>query len=129
MNPVIPRFFRRLLFLSILVLVAAYVVDFLFLRIRMNSNFAGNPLGSVTTYTATTTKSGKLEIFYERPQIEVCTKSLFPQLGHKPCWYLSHSPIEIISQWAEPETGPPEASQESLRSASMPKQANLRYNS
>jgi hypothetical protein len=64
----------------------------------MTSSFAGEAFGSVQTYTATTTKSGKLQIFYEHPETEVCAHSLFPHLGRRPCWYVIRSPVNLISK-------------------------------
>ena len=103
MNAAIPRFFKRLLLFCVCASAGLYVADYAFLRVRMTTKFGGNAMGSVTTYSATATKSGKVEIFYERPQIEVCVKSLFPQLGHKPCWYLSRSPVNLITLRIGPE--------------------------
>jgi hypothetical protein len=42
----------------------------------------------LTVYFATRLKSGKLEIFTDRPQSEVCAKALFPHFGYRPCWYV-----------------------------------------
>jgi hypothetical protein len=96
-NPAIPRFFRRFLIVCILGLGAAYASDYAFLRIKMASKFAGEPLGSVTVYDSTMLKSGKLQIFFERPQQEVCVRSLFPHFGDEPCWYLQRSPVKLIT--------------------------------
>jgi hypothetical protein len=95
-----------LLVSCVLITAAAYAADYLFLRLRMTSSFAGDAFGSVTTYTATTTKSGKLQIFYEHPETEICAHSLFPHLGRKPCWYVIRSPINLVSQsFDQPRTG------------------------
>jgi hypothetical protein len=123
-NPVIPRFFGRLLIFCVVALAAVFVADYLFLRMRMVSNFAGEPLGSVTTYPATTTKSGKLEIFYETPQTQVCAHSIFPHMGHMPCWYLSRSKISLISLGIAPTPSPrayPFAPAQDFISPSSPK--------
>jgi hypothetical protein len=101
-NPVIPRFFGRLLVFCIVALAAVYVGDYLFLRMRMASNFAGQPLGYVTRYPATATKSGRLEIFYENAQTQACAHALFPHMGYTPCWYLSRSKLNLISRQFQP---------------------------
>ena len=97
MNPAIPRFFRRALIVCILGLAAAYASDYVFLRIRMVSKFAGEPFGTVTVYDSMVMKNGKVQIFYERPQEEVCVRSLFPHFSHEPCWYLHRSPVRLIA--------------------------------
>jgi len=33
-------------------------------------------------------KSGKLEYYFEQPQAQQCSHTLFPQMGYTPCWYL-----------------------------------------
>ena len=43
---------------------------------------------TLTVYFATRLKSGKLEIFTDRPQTEVCVQALFPHFGYRPCWYV-----------------------------------------
>jgi hypothetical protein len=43
---------------------------------------------TLTVYFATRLKSGKLEIFTDRPQSEVCVQALFPHFGYRPCWYV-----------------------------------------
>lgn len=100
-NPVIPRFFKRLLLVCVLVLAAVYGSDYLFLRVRMVSKFAGEPFETVTIYEATATKNGRVEIFFDRPLQEVCVRSLFPHLGDTPCWYLNRSHIKLIAMAGE----------------------------
>jgi hypothetical protein len=96
-NPVIPRFFKRLLLVCVVVLAVVYASDYLFLRIRIAATFAGEPYETVTIYEATATKNGRVEIFFDRPLPEVCVRSLFPHLGHTPCWYLNRSHIKLIT--------------------------------
>jgi hypothetical protein len=87
---------RRRFFATILALAAAvalaFVVDFLIFRIRVAANW--NPYGSVTVdhYYAAHLKSGKDEFFFDPPQAQPCSHSLFPQSGYQPCWYLSRHP-------------------------------------
>jgi hypothetical protein len=53
--------------------------------------FRRNPTGSVQVqpYYSVPLKDGKTEFMYLDPQNEVCVHSLFPHLGHRPCWYVS----------------------------------------
>lgn len=70
----------------------AFVVDFLIFRMRVAANW--NPYGSVTVnqYYAAHLKSGKDEFFFDPPQAQTCSHSLFPHSGYQPCWYLSRHP-------------------------------------
>jgi hypothetical protein len=60
--------------------------------------FSRVPLGTVQVqpYYSVPLKDGKTEFMYLDPQNEVCVHSVFPHLGHRPCWYVSrHSNKEI----------------------------------
>jgi len=48
-----------------------------------------NPLGTVEVqpYYAVPLKDGKTEFMFLPTQNQVCVHSLFPHLGHTPCWY------------------------------------------
>ena len=62
-----------------------YVGDYTIARFR------SNPTGTVQVqpYYAVPLKDGKTEFIFLDPQNEVCVHSLFPHLGHRPCWYIS----------------------------------------
>jgi hypothetical protein len=62
-----------------------YIGDALVLSRRLAG---GGGSETLTVYLATRLKSGKLEIFTDRPQSEVCAKALFPHFGYRPCWYV-----------------------------------------
>jgi hypothetical protein len=49
-----------------------------------------NPLGTVEVqpYYAVPLKDGKTEFMFLKPENQVCVHSLFPHLGHNPCWYV-----------------------------------------
>jgi hypothetical protein len=49
-----------------------------------------DPLGTVQIqpYYAVPLKDGKTEFMFLAPENQVCVHSLFPHLGHSPCWYL-----------------------------------------
>jgi len=68
--------------------VVAYVGDALVLRYRIGR---GGALETMTVYLATRLKSGKLEVFTDRPQTEVCAHALFSHFGYRPCWYVRRS--------------------------------------
>ena len=70
--------------------IVVYLADALAVRLRM-------PLDEVTVYDATTLKNGKVEIFWDTPQREVCVRALFPHLGHAPCWYVRRRTVRLAA--------------------------------
>src|SRR5579884_84743 len=64
-----------------------YIGDYGRLRYKIAHNTG---LGSVTVQSdyAVKQKSGKLEYYFEQPQAQQCSHTLFPQMGYTPCWYL-----------------------------------------
>jgi hypothetical protein len=64
-----------------------YIGDYARLRYKIGKN---NGLGSVTVQSdyAVKQKSGKLEYYFDQPQVQQCSHTLFPQMGYTPCWYL-----------------------------------------
>jgi hypothetical protein len=80
---------RRLVIGVLSVIVAlpviVYATDAVVLRYRLAH---GGGWETLTVYFATRLKSGKLEIFTDRPQTEICARALFPHFGHRPCWYV-----------------------------------------
>jgi hypothetical protein len=70
-------------------LLFAYVADWAWFAHRSTNAKAGGALGSVTYYYASGLKDGKAEVYFDQPQTEVCTHSLFPHSGYSPCWYSS----------------------------------------
>ena len=65
-----------------------YVGDYARLRYEIAKNH--EPFGSIKVqhYYAVKLKSGKLEYYFDTPQMQQCSHSLFPQMGYTPCWYL-----------------------------------------
>jgi len=76
--------------LTLLVVLPAvfYLGDALVLRYRLEQ---GGGKETMTVYFATRLKSGKIEVFTDRPQTEVCGHALFPHFGLRPCWYVRRS--------------------------------------
>ena len=64
---------------------AVYVGDTLVLQYRLGR---GGGSEVITVYLATRLKNGKLEVFTDRPQTEVCARAIFPHFGYRPCWYV-----------------------------------------
>ena len=68
--------------------ILVYLGDALVRRARLSRE---GGLQTVQVYTATRLKSGKLEIFTDRPQTEVCANALLPHFGYRPCWWVRRS--------------------------------------
>lgn len=79
---------RRALLGIALVFALVYAADYLSVRYRIPRS--RQPLGSVEMqpYYAVPLKDGKTEFIFLKPEQQVCVRSLFPHLGHAPCWYL-----------------------------------------
>jgi hypothetical protein len=65
--------------------IVIYLGDALVLRYRIGR---GEALETLTVYVGTKLKSGKVEIFTDRTESEVCAHALFPHFGYRPCWYV-----------------------------------------
>jgi hypothetical protein len=86
----------------ILLSVVLYVCDFISFRYKMTYKGTGAALGVVQFLIGVEKKNGAVEIYYGNPQTESCARSLFPQLGHRPCWYASRQTQRIIAPDAQP---------------------------
>jgi hypothetical protein len=73
------------LVVAVIVPPVVYVGDALVLRYRL---VRGSGSEAMTVYFATRLKNGKLEIFTDRPQTEICARAMFPHFGYRPCWYV-----------------------------------------
>ncbi|HEX2439531.1 MAG TPA: hypothetical protein VHT71_14580 [Methylomirabilota bacterium] len=82
----------------VLAVIFAYIGDWLLVRVRPHEPPAAAVYESLTFYVATPLKNGKVEVYYDQPQTELCVRTLFPQLGRRPCWYARRQPIHRISQ-------------------------------
>jgi hypothetical protein len=87
---------RWLLIGAGVLLVALYAGDSLAVRYRMAHAKTGDPLDETTFYYATLLKNGRIQVFYDQPQTEVCVHALFPHLGYRPCWYAHRSSVRQI---------------------------------
>lgn len=72
--------------------VLLYGGDFLFLRLR------SQPTGQIEVhqYYAVRLKGKKVEYMPLENANETCARSLFPQMGYLPCWYVSRHRIRQI---------------------------------
>ncbi len=73
-----------------------YTGDELFVRYRLMRRTPHDPLDAVAVYLATRLKDGRVEIYQDEPETEVCVHALFPHLGHRPCWYVSRHRVKVV---------------------------------
>lgn len=78
---------KRFLVATVAALAVLYAADYTSVLYRIWKK--QNPFDSVQieSYYAIREKSGKTEYIFQDPQNEICVRSLFPHLGHRPCWY------------------------------------------
>jgi len=81
--------------LALVALAVVYVVEDVLVRYRMRRGET-EVMGAETFYYATLRKDGRVEIFWDQPQAEICVRSLLPHAGYRPCWYARRSPVRMI---------------------------------
>jgi len=91
---------RKILLYSVVALCALLIVlygaDDAVLHIRIARGGQASVLSTVTTFYAAPLKGGKMSIYYDAPQSEQCVRSIFPQIGYAPCWYLRRHAINLV---------------------------------
>ena len=85
---------------GVLVALAAlvYAGDFVWFEFRIHNPKINDPLETITFFYATGVKGGKVEVFYDQPQTQICVHSIFPHGGYRPCWRFNRSHIQLISR-------------------------------
>jgi hypothetical protein len=92
MQQLLAQLRRALLGIAAAVLLV-YVGDAVVLRMRMPAGLDSIP---VHPYYAIPQKDGKTEFVLADPDTRTCARSLFPQLGYSPCWYVRrHLQVQI----------------------------------
>jgi hypothetical protein len=76
----------------------AYVCEDLVLRYRVGHGGSANVFDHVTVYEAGAVKGGKLEYYFDRPQVRECVRAMFPHFGDPPCWYARRHSLKILSR-------------------------------
>jgi hypothetical protein len=86
---IILRLIRRFLLGAAILSAAAYLLDYVVLRVRMASN--RNPTGTVTIRPVyeVPQKNRSTEYLLGDLEDRTCVHALFPHSGYSPCWYLS----------------------------------------
>jgi hypothetical protein len=85
--------------IGILLLIAAllYPLDFAVWRVRVAR---GGGMGSVEVdmYTVAELKGGKEDYYPNGTLAVACTKSIYPQEGNNPCWWVERHP-EVVQHY------------------------------
>lgn len=79
------------------VLLLAYPVDWLVWRLLMLTG-VGMGTAVVTQTTAATLKGNHFEVYSQQTLTVNCSRSLLPEAGAGPCWWL-HTHPEIVNQY------------------------------
>ncbi len=86
------KLFKRAVLVVVILLVVAFVVDYI--QLQANSNALGTV--SIKRYYAVGLKNGKTEMMYAEPENRTCVNSMFPHRGYSPCWYLRRHNVKQI---------------------------------
>ena len=52
---------------------------------------------TLTFYYSTQLKNGRVQVYYDQPQTEVCVRAVFPHGGRRPCWYARRESVRRVS--------------------------------
>ena len=77
-------------------LVVAYIIDAIQVRVRLATGGPARAYDSVTVLYSSGLKNNKMEIYADQPSAQTCARALFPQLGYSPCWYLRSHTMQSI---------------------------------
>lgn len=82
-------------------LLVAYVADAIQIHIRLATGGPTKVYDSVHVVYIANLKGnkdqgGRFDVYADDSQIETCARSLFPQLGYSPCWYLRENSTKTI---------------------------------
>jgi hypothetical protein len=58
---------------------------------------AASQTDTLTFYYSTRLKNGRVQVYYDQPQSEVCVRTVFPHGGRRPCWYARREPVRLVS--------------------------------
>lgn len=90
-------FAKRALAVVVLALILVYAGDWLRVARQEHAGPDAPAFETLTFWIATPLKNGKVEVFYDQPQTEVCVRAVFPHFGRRPCWYARRQRIHRVS--------------------------------
>jgi hypothetical protein len=86
---------KRVLLIFCAAAIVLYGLDFLSVKLRIPRRDTYSTV-TVHTYYVVKLKNGRMEYDYAGDHDAPCSNSVLPQLGVKPCWYLSRHTEEQI---------------------------------
>lgn len=96
MPPIVKKIIVRGVIGLLAAALVAYVVDAVQVRVRLATGGPTKAYGTVTVLYAAGLKGSKYEIYTDQPDIETCARTLFPQMGYSPCWYLREHAMKML---------------------------------
>ena len=78
-------------------LVLAYAGDAVWIRVKLATGGAARAYGSVVVMPAVALKGEKYEVYANNGTPVACARSLFPQLGDPPCWYVKRHEMDFLN--------------------------------
>ena len=85
---------KKIVIAAMACLARAYGADYAVFRLR------GRPAGTVTVrrYYAIQEKANRVEYVFDKEENRTCARTLFPQPGLPPCWYLSRHAEQRVDE-------------------------------
>jgi hypothetical protein len=95
-----PAIMKKILLRAAVALLAAlllaYVGDAIQVRVRLAQGGPSSAYDTVTVVYAAGLKNSKMEVYADNPQQVTCSRTLFPQMGYSPCWYVRGHSTEML---------------------------------
>ena len=85
---------KKIVMAAMACLALAYGADYAVFRLR------GRPAGTVAVrrYYAIQEKANRVEYVFDKEENRACARTLFPQTGLAPCWYLSRHAEQRVDE-------------------------------
>jgi hypothetical protein len=96
LRQLIIRWLNRIVLALLLVALLLFLGDAIALRMRFPKNRPQFATVQIRPYYAVKLKNGQTEFMFDQPRDETCVNALFPQLGFRPCWYVTKSKTKQI---------------------------------
>ena len=96
MPPIVKKIIVRGSLALLAAAVLAYVIDAIQVRVRLATGGPSKVYDTVTVLYAAGLKGSKYEIYGDQPDTETCARTLFPQLGYSPCWYVREHTMKML---------------------------------
>ena len=96
MPPIVKKIIVRGSLSLLAAVVLAYVADAIQVRVRLAMGGPKKAYDTVTVLYAAGLKGSKYEIYSDQPDSETCVRTLFPQLGYSPCWYVREHTVRML---------------------------------